>query len=154
VFICVRHQFYSIDELLPSDSMLLARSRLGLRSVSRLKTPRCQVQVRSFSSSSASSASSSSSVAKSPFSVFGGLTNELDKLSPRIEVQPDQIEILKSPEQFYESLKVGASGATNHWLSSIDKDSQGEKADISFYSIHWQDGTRIGRSLRIRVKLG
>jgi hypothetical protein len=75
------------------------------------KTPprrRDSVRVRSFTSTSASSLTSTGS-AKSPFAVFGVLTDELDRLSPRIELKPGQIEILKTPKEFYDTLKVCAS---------------------------------------------
>lgn len=35
------------------------------------------------------------------------ITTDLDKIAPRFEVQPEQIEILKTPSEFYETLKVG-----------------------------------------------
>jgi hypothetical protein len=35
------------------------------------------------------------------------VTSDLDKIAPRFEVQPEQIEILKTPSEFYETLKVG-----------------------------------------------
>lgn len=35
------------------------------------------------------------------------ITTDLDKIAPRFEVQPDQIQILQSPAEFYETLKVG-----------------------------------------------
>lgn len=38
--------------------------------------------------------------------MLASLTSELDRLSPRFEVQPQQIEILKTPAEFYETLKV------------------------------------------------
>ncbi len=87
--------------------MLSVRLRPALYRAVKLNRLRWQHRhVRSFASSSAASIGTSST-AKSPFLVFGSLVNELDRLAPRIELQPDQIEILKSPEQFYEALKVG-----------------------------------------------
>lgn len=35
------------------------------------------------------------------------ITTELDKIAPRFELQPDQITIIQTPTQFYETLKVG-----------------------------------------------
>jgi phosphatidylserine/phosphatidylglycerophosphate/cardiolipin synthase-like enzyme len=104
--------------------MLLAQTRPSFRVVSRLKTPSSRWQsqrghLRSFNSSSATSLTSSSA-AKSPFSVLGSLTNELDKLSPRIEIDPLQIEILKTPEEFYEKLKDKIRKAKRHiYLSTL-----------------------------------
>lgn len=44
--------------------------------------------------------------------MLGSITSELDKLSPRFEVNPAQIQILQSPSEFYETLKV--SSAASH----------------------------------------
>jgi len=62
--------------------------------------------IRSYATSSATTASP---IAQSPASILGTLTTELDKISPRFELQPSQIRILKSPVDFYEILKVGSS---------------------------------------------
>lgn len=62
--------------------------------------------IRSYATSSATTASP---VAQSPAAILGTLTTELDKISPRFELQPSQIRILKSPVDFYEALKVGSS---------------------------------------------
>lgn len=62
--------------------------------------------IRSYTTSSATTASP---IAKSPISILGTLTTELDKISPRFELQSSQIRILKSPVDFYEALKVGSS---------------------------------------------
>jgi hypothetical protein len=45
----------------------------------------------------------------SPGAALGGLNTELDKLSPRFDISSSQIEILRTPSDFYETLK--ASGA-------------------------------------------
>jgi hypothetical protein len=42
-------------------------------------------------------------------SLLGTITTELDKISPRFEVQPTQIQILQSPAEFYEALKVSST---------------------------------------------
>lgn len=38
-------------------------------------------------------------------SVLGEFTAELDRIAPRIDIRADQIKVLTSPEEFYESLK-------------------------------------------------
>jgi CDP-diacylglycerol--glycerol-3-phosphate 3-phosphatidyltransferase len=43
----------------------------------------------------------------SPFAVLGSITSELDRISPRFEIQPEKIKILRSPDEFYTVLKVG-----------------------------------------------
>lgn len=35
------------------------------------------------------------------------INTDLDNIAPKFEVQPGQIQILKTPAQFYEILKVG-----------------------------------------------
>jgi CDP-diacylglycerol--glycerol-3-phosphate 3-phosphatidyltransferase len=35
------------------------------------------------------------------------ITTDLDKIAPRFEVQPEQITIIRTPAEFYETLKVG-----------------------------------------------
>jgi hypothetical protein len=40
-------------------------------------------------------------------SMLGAFTTELDKIAPRFDVQGTQIQILRSPSEFYETLKVG-----------------------------------------------
>ena len=37
------------------------------------------------------------------------ITTDLDKIAPRFEIQPEQIQILKTPAEFYETLKVGGT---------------------------------------------
>jgi hypothetical protein len=40
-------------------------------------------------------------------SMLGTFTTELDRIAPRFEIQGSQIQILRSPSDFYETLKVG-----------------------------------------------
>jgi hypothetical protein len=61
-------------------------------------------QLRKYTTSSASASTPASP--PSSFSALGSVTSELDKLSPRFEIQPFQIQILKSPTEFYDTLKV------------------------------------------------
>lgn len=47
--------------------------------------------------------------ASSPASGVGALApfvNELDRLAPSFDVQGDQIQIIRTPTEFYETLKV------------------------------------------------
>lgn len=57
-------------------------------------------------STSSSAAPGSPPATPSGAAMLASLTSELDRLSPRFEVQPQQIEILKTPAEFYETLKV------------------------------------------------
>ncbi|KAF2086980.1 hypothetical protein K490DRAFT_74160 [Saccharata proteae CBS 121410] len=57
---------------------------------------------------------------QSAVSFLGSLTSELDKISPRFEVQPGQIEILTDPAEFYEALKAKISKAQRRiYLSTL-----------------------------------
>jgi CDP-diacylglycerol--glycerol-3-phosphate 3-phosphatidyltransferase len=47
-------------------------------------------------------------------SMLGTFTTELDRISPRFDIQGSQVQILRSPSEFYETLKVGAEN-TNKW---------------------------------------
>lgn len=61
-------------------------------------------QKRSATTSSAPAATpAGTNSSASQLAIF---TNELDKLSPRFGVSADSIEILRSPSEFYETLKV------------------------------------------------
>lgn len=61
--------------------------------------------------SSSSSPSPSTSTPQSQASMLATITTDLDKIAPRFEIEPEQIQILKSPTEFYETLKV-----SNHTL--------------------------------------
>lgn len=55
------------------------------------------------------STSTSSTTAATPVStpsMLGAFTNELDKIAPKFEIHGSQIQILRSPAEFYETLKV------------------------------------------------
>lgn len=44
--------------------------------------------------------------AASKAAVLGSLTNELDKIAPRFEIDAERISIIKGPADFYSALKV------------------------------------------------
>ncbi|EKG15803.1 Phospholipase D/Transphosphatidylase [Macrophomina phaseolina MS6] len=75
--------------------------------------------------------------------MLASLTSELDRLSPRFEVQPQQIEILSTPAEFYETLKAKIStakrrvylstlyiGKTEHELIAVIRDSLKRNPDL------------------------
>ena len=45
--------------------------------------------------------------ANAPGPAVRALSDELDRLAPRFDVEASQIKILRSPTEFYETLKVG-----------------------------------------------
>lgn len=55
--------------------------------------------------SGSTSAPAASPQASTHASVIATLTSDLDRLAPRIDLNPDQIEILDGPSEFYETLK-------------------------------------------------
>ena len=34
------------------------------------------------------------------------ITTDLDKIAPKFEIQPEQLQIIQTPTEFYETLKV------------------------------------------------
>jgi hypothetical protein len=44
---------------------------------------------------------------QSQASMLATVTTDLDRIAPRFEMQPDQITIIQTPAEFYETLKVG-----------------------------------------------
>jgi hypothetical protein len=48
-----------------------------------------------------------SSTPQSQASMLATITTDLDNIAPRFEIQPEQITIIKTPTDFYETLKVG-----------------------------------------------
>ncbi|KAF2106777.1 hypothetical protein BDV96DRAFT_590392 [Lophiotrema nucula] len=55
--------------------------------------------------SSGNTASMPSSAPQSQASMLATITTDLDKIAPRFELQPDQIRIIKTPAEFYDTLK-------------------------------------------------
>jgi hypothetical protein len=43
------------------------------------------------------------------------ITTDLDKIAPKFEIQPEQITIIKTPAEFYETLKVGFHFFMSHF---------------------------------------
>ena len=98
-----RLETLSTEEMIVRSTMRCAASR-------RLQVccPRnLQCKPRRYSSSTSSLASSASNT--SPASMLGAFTNELDRIAPKFQIQGSQIHILRSPAEFYESLKVRLS---------------------------------------------
>jgi CDP-diacylglycerol--glycerol-3-phosphate 3-phosphatidyltransferase len=40
--------------------------------------------------------------------MLGAFTSELDRIAPKFEIEGSQIQILRTPSEFYETLKVGS----------------------------------------------
>lgn len=97
---------HSIEPIHPIIMIIRSCFRCSRNSVRPLSRGRAQQgrPLRKYTTSSASA--STPSPPQSSFSMLGSVTSELDKLSPRFELEPSQILILKSPSEFYETLKV------------------------------------------------
>lgn len=89
-----------------------------IRSLLRAQAPKIagrrtfRIPTRTFRTTrrySTSSAEMASPVPQSQASMLATITTDLDKIAPRFEIQPDQIEILQTPAEFYQTLKVGRS---------------------------------------------
>jgi CDP-diacylglycerol--glycerol-3-phosphate 3-phosphatidyltransferase len=57
--------------------------------------------------STADAPAMASSTPPSQASMLTAITTDLDKLAPKFEIDPDQITIIQTPAEFYETLKVG-----------------------------------------------
>ena len=64
------------------------------------------IKRRKFSTSSPSWAGSG----PPPASMLGIFTSDLDNIAPKFEIHGSQVRILRSPAEFYETLKVGENG--------------------------------------------
>jgi hypothetical protein len=62
-----------------------------------------------------------SSTPQSHASMLATINADLDKIAPKFEVQPDQIQILQTPAQFYDTLKVSSliSSPTHKYIHSV-----------------------------------
>jgi CDP-diacylglycerol--glycerol-3-phosphate 3-phosphatidyltransferase len=97
---------------------MIVRSTIRCFATRRLQIcwPRSlQVKQRRYSTSTSSVATCNGF---SHTSMLGLFTNELDRIAPRFEINGSQIGILRSPSEFYETLKVWA----NIQLSGLSAD--------------------------------
>ncbi|KAA8915085.1 hypothetical protein FN846DRAFT_924713 [Sphaerosporella brunnea] len=73
----------------------IARLPTARRHVSAVCTKRCM----------ASASTPPAPIAAARVPILGSITNELDKLAPRFEVEADRIQIIRNPADFYAGLK-------------------------------------------------
>lgn len=85
----------------------LAKTPQRIRSQYGHRVRHNRTQTR-FSSSSSAPWGATAQQAQPPSAIapLASITNELDKLSPRFDVSADAIEIIRSPSEFYATLKV------------------------------------------------
>jgi hypothetical protein len=103
-----KHLFISSNDI-TSDCLIIRK--MFARCVPRQAARRVVRSIRSSHQMPMKRRYSNSSVAPttsspSPGAALGGLNTELDKLSPRFDISSSQIEILRSPSDFYETLKA------------------------------------------------
>jgi hypothetical protein len=99
------------------------------------------VKQRKYSSSSISTASTPTSSAP----MLGAFTNELDKIAPKFEIHGSQIQVLRSPSEFYETLKVGdmVDLSDGQRLMVAGQNIERREADILVNVVHRKNRTRI-----------
>ncbi|TVY36298.1 CDP-diacylglycerol--glycerol-3-phosphate 3-phosphatidyltransferase, partial [Lachnellula subtilissima] len=99
---------------------MIARSVLRCSATRRLQSCRPRMvpaKPRKFSTSTPPVANANSS---STASMLGAFTNELDRIAPKFEIQGSQIQILRTPSDFYETLKSKILGAEKQiFLSTL-----------------------------------
>ncbi|KUJ11696.1 uncharacterized protein LY89DRAFT_654414 [Mollisia scopiformis] len=99
---------------------MIVRSTIRCSATRRLPVYRMrllQAKPRRYSTSASSVTAPPSS---SPASMLGAFTNELDKIAPKFEVQGSQIHVLRTPSEFYETLKSKILGAEKRiFLSTL-----------------------------------
>ena len=93
----------------------------------------------------------------SPSSTAGMLApfvGELDKIAPSFRISGEQIRVLQSPAEFYETIKVAlvSSSPTRDTRAlsdcrATDQDSQCGTAHLPVDPLHWQDREGIGSCL-------
>jgi hypothetical protein len=97
-------------------STVIKASIMIIRSLLRAQAPKIagrrtfRIPNRTFKTTrrySTSNASMASPTPQSQASMLATITTDLDKIAPRFEIQPEQIEIIQTPAEFYETLKVG-----------------------------------------------
>lgn len=66
-------------------------------------------QCRTFSTSKSASLSNPISFQGVGKPLLSGLTDELDRIAPRFDIDGENIDILQEPSDFFEALKVGTN---------------------------------------------
>jgi hypothetical protein len=77
--------------------------------------------------------------------MLGAFTTELDRIAPRFEIQGSKIQILHTPSEFYETLKVGihfSKLGKGNTLMGVGQDIGSRKSHISVYIVHRENRTR------------
>lgn len=98
---------------------MIARSILRCSATQRLtgvRSRQFQVKSRRYSSTSTSSSPNGTS----PASLLGAFTDELDKIAPRFDIEGSQVKVIRSPADFYKTLKEKIRSAKSRiFLSTL-----------------------------------
>ncbi|CAI6333289.1 unnamed protein product [Periconia digitata] len=99
-------------------SLIRARGPLSSLKGGNRVPPQSFAKTRRFSTANAPPPATSGT--QSQASMLATITTDLDRIAPRFEVQPEQIEILRTPSEFYETLKEKISKAQSRiYLSTL-----------------------------------
>lgn len=85
-----------------------------IRSLLRTQAPRIagrrivRTPARTLRRYSTANAPMAASTPQSQASMLATITSDLDRIAPKFEMRPEQIEIIQTPTEFYETLKVGS----------------------------------------------
>ncbi|KIM94932.1 hypothetical protein OIDMADRAFT_135232 [Oidiodendron maius Zn] len=85
---------------------MIARSAVRWSSTRRLQHCRLRLAKAKQCNFSTSTTSTSATNGSSEASMLGAFTTELDRISPRFDIKGSQVQILRSPSEFYETLKA------------------------------------------------
>ena len=94
--------------------------RQASSSVARRQVTKYGRVQRRYSSTSIGSALPAAPV-QSSAAPIASITNELDRLSPRFDIPAESIEILRTPAEFYSTLKARSLSATNRIITNKER---------------------------------
>lgn len=83
-------------------------------------------------------------------SPLAAITSDLDELTPRFDVDANAIEIIRSPTEFYETLKVCCSSCLNdvqRLTRSIGQDRKCKAKDLPINAVCWCRRIRVGTKI-------
>jgi hypothetical protein len=129
---------------------MLARSCLRCVARARPAWPRPtispnRIQCRRYSGSATASSPGSSHAA----GTLAPIVTELDRLAPSFDINGDRIHVIKTPSDFYNTLKVGGirgvvmrrDGLIS--LHPLGSHSKGKEKNLPVHSLHWTIRARI-----------
>lgn len=131
---------------------MLARSLLRCsapRQVVRCRQWPVRVKGRRYSTASSTASPGTQSTA-GQMPVLAAFTEELDRIAPRFDIKGEQVTVLRTPEEFYETLKVrGRETSLNGWMGDADgwagQDTKCREAYIPLDIVYRQDGARVSQ---------